>query len=114
MFENYTTYQSASFVAADWTISTYLAEEGGGGKALLLEKGAYEGIDVCVMYICVYIDLLTSFTLNVHQQDSPHLRTSLLSPNHLITRPTISRRRIPRKAVNRIFYRILEFSLTIY
>ncbi|KAI0092136.1 hypothetical protein BDY19DRAFT_581359 [Irpex rosettiformis] len=25
------------------------AEEAGGGKALLLEKGAYEGIDVCVM-----------------------------------------------------------------
>lgn len=26
-------------------------EEGGGGKILLWEKGAYEGLDVCLMYV---------------------------------------------------------------
>lgn len=57
--------------ATDCTISTHLAEEEGGGKALLLEKGAYEGIDVCVMYVRGYIDFytLTSSThviLNAH------------------------------------------------
>ena len=26
------------------------AEEGGSGKAILLERGAYEGMDACLMY----------------------------------------------------------------
>ena len=28
-----------------------VAEEGGGGKVMLIEKGAYEGMDACVMYV---------------------------------------------------------------
>lgn len=28
-----------------------LAEEGGGGKAILLEKGAYEGMAACLMFV---------------------------------------------------------------
>lgn len=34
-----------------FTIRLYLAEEGGRGKVQLLEGGAYEGMDACVMYI---------------------------------------------------------------
>lgn len=37
----------------DGTISAHLlvAEEGGSGKVALLEKGAYEGMDVCLMCV---------------------------------------------------------------
>lgn len=28
-----------------------IAEESGGGKVLLLERGAYEGMDLCLMYV---------------------------------------------------------------
>jgi hypothetical protein len=27
------------------------AEEGGGGKVILLERGAYKGLDACIMYV---------------------------------------------------------------
>ena len=30
-----------------------LAEEGGSGKVALLEKGAYKGMDVCLMYVWI-------------------------------------------------------------
>ena len=30
-------------------LTAQLAEEGGSGKVVLLEKGAYEGMDVCLM-----------------------------------------------------------------
>ena len=30
----------------------YLAEEGGGGKQILLERGGYKDMDVCLMYSC--------------------------------------------------------------
>lgn len=66
MVENYTIYQFTPFRATDWTVSMYLAEEEGGGKALLLEKGAYEGIDVCIMYACASTDLYTLAYLTVH------------------------------------------------
>ena len=30
-----------------------IGEEGGGGKVILLDKGAYEGMDVCLMFVHV-------------------------------------------------------------
>lgn len=29
----------------------FLAEEGGGGKVILLERGAYDGMDICLMFV---------------------------------------------------------------
>ena len=32
-----------------------VAEEGGSGKVALLERGAYEGMDACLMYVNVIL-----------------------------------------------------------
>ena len=32
-----------------------VAEEGGSGKVALLEKGAYEGMDACLMYASFFV-----------------------------------------------------------
>ena len=41
------------------------AEEGGAGKVILLQKGAYEGMDVCLMYVLENYPSTTIFTLYI-------------------------------------------------
>ena len=43
-----------------------IAEESGGGKVLLLERGAYEGMDLCLMYV---IDTFVQSHIAIYFQD---------------------------------------------
>jgi hypothetical protein len=67
-------------VGGRWEWSSFCVfcsgEEGGGGKILLWEKGAYKGLDVCLMYVLSFLSPLASpFTsdvlLNGDNQVSP-------------------------------------------
>ena len=55
----------------------YIAEEGGSGKVLLLEKGAYKDMDACLMHVSWnFFDLMTS-ALTLVSQVPPCARPSL-------------------------------------
>lgn len=39
----------------------FLAEEGGGGKVILLNNGAYKEMDICLMYAVYYLLLCVKY-----------------------------------------------------
>jgi len=51
---------------------SYVAEEGGGGKQILLDRGGYKDMDACIMYSCHYShrgDYLCSVPIQVSSRD---------------------------------------------
>jgi metal-dependent amidase/aminoacylase/carboxypeptidase family protein len=50
-----------------------VAEEGGGGKQILLDRGGYKDMDACIMYFCHYLHLgnyLCGVTMQVSSRRS--------------------------------------------
>lgn len=60
-----------------------LAEEGGAGKAILLDKGAYTDMDICLMYLHSYLFFSISLTnrelIRCHPAPGPKGSVSLCS-----------------------------------
>jgi len=60
-----------------------LAEEGGAGKAILLDKGAYADMDICLMYVYSYLFFSVSLTnrelIRCHPAPGPKGSVSLSS-----------------------------------
>jgi hypothetical protein len=54
-----------------------LAEEGGAGKVLLLNRGAYEEMDICLMSAFVSLGLCTRFYYTLAGAIPPRDLTSL-------------------------------------
>lgn len=44
-------------------IHAHLAEEGGAGKAILIERGGYKDMDACVMYDSLFFSIISVLTL---------------------------------------------------
>jgi hypothetical protein len=40
---------------SDYALKQVTAEEAGGGKVILLERGAYKDMDACIMYLQVLL-----------------------------------------------------------
>ena len=64
-------------------IGIFLAEEGGAGKAILLDKGAYADMDICLMYLYPYFFFSVSLTnherIRCHPAPGPKGSVSLSS-----------------------------------
>ena len=59
------------------------AEEGGSGKAILLERGAYEGMDACLMYIFAHAQNTVMLTIRCSQVPSCSWSSVVCEPQQL-------------------------------
>lgn len=76
--------------------SIHLAEEGGGGKIILIERGGYKDMDACVMYATFFFRL---YPLSHTSQVSPRTRSFWFSRDRAIARPPIDPGRVLRTHV---------------
>ena len=79
-------------------ISTHLfnliAEEGGSGKVALLEKGAYKGMDACLMYVQIQF-VLINLRVAFHMQVSSCSWSHRISELEQLPRGTAIDSRVP-------------------